>query len=381
LVLKYLKMFVKEIGIKMKAGENYVPSKVMGIYHEEVSRFPLLSAKEEVFHSKRNIASFTLRQIMYGKESNLDLKPREGLLECEPEEKLTEEQKQVQKEMIKEYGGYQLFDKETMLQFQKEGLIDIENTISNGEESRRVLIEHNLRLVGSIAMRYLGRGLFLQELIQEGNIGLIRSAKEYDWRKKSPSGNSNRFSTYATWWICKAISRAIEDSAREIRVPVHVLELIAKQRRVENDLEIEKGRQITDVELSEKLGVSPEELANIREVSNMEPISLESKISTDDGEERMLKENLKDPGEGVEEEAGEVLLTDEINELLKGNLTQREIRILEFRFGLNNVQRLTLDEIGRNFGVCRERIRQIEKKVLDQLREVPNVEHFKEYVA
>ena len=266
---------------------------------------------------------------------------------------------------LKEIGQIKLLTTEEELEL-------ADRIIEGDEEAKAILAESNLRLVVSIAKRYVGRGMLFLDLIQEGNIGLMKAVEKFDVEK------GFKFSTYATWWIRQAITRAIADQARTIRVPVHMVETINKLARVERQLTLELNREPSDEELASKMKLPVEKIREIYKI-RQEPVSLETPIGEED--DSHLGDFIPDETNmSPEDFAINELLKDEISDVLL-TLTEREEKVIRLRFGLEDGRPRTLEEVGQLFGVTRERIRQIEAKALRKLRHPSRSRKLKDYLG
>ena len=305
------------------------------MYLKEIGKVPLLSAEEEIELAKNMEAGAV------AKEKIAILKSRE--------ENATEEELAEIKEEIK----------------------NLQKDLDAGDEAKKRLAEANLRLVVSIAKRYVGRGMLFLDLIQEGNLGLIKAVEKFDYRK------GYKFSTYATWWIRQAITRAIADQARTIRIPVHMVETINKLIRVSRQLLQELGREPTPEEIAEEMKMPVERVREILKISQ-EPVSLETPIGEE--EDSHLGDFIKDDNVPVPADAATFTLLKEQLEEVLGTLTEREQKVLTLRFGLEDGRARTLEEVGKEFNVTRERIRQIEAKALRKLRHPSRSRKLKDYL-
>nr|WP_202420255.1 RNA polymerase sigma factor RpoD [Actinomadura rayongensis] len=307
-----------------RAGEGRAPtSDLVRIYLREIGRVPLLTAEEEVELAKSIEAGlFAADKLAH-------------IAVASPEER-----------------------------------VELQQLARDGNRAKQRLVEANLRLVVSIAKRYVGRGMLFLDLIQEGNLGLIRAVEKFDYTK------GFKFSTYATWWIRQAITRAIADQARTIRIPVHMVETINKLVRVQRALHQELGREATHEEIGREMGLPPARVAEIQRISQ-EPVSLQSPIGEEDSD---LGDFIEDSDAVVPIEAAAfILLQDQLGDILQ-TLSEREQRVIGLRFGLADGHPRTLEEVGREFGVTRERIRQIESKTLAKLRHPSRAQLLREYL-
>ncbi len=315
------KVLEKELEVALKAPTN----DPVRMYLKEIGKVPLLTAAEEVTLAKK---------IEAGEEASARLH-------------------------------------DTSVKLPREEKRRLQRTEQEGLNAKKKVVEANLRLVVSIAKRYVGRGMLFLDLIQEGNLGLIRAVEKFDYRK------GYKFSTYATWWIRQAITRAIADQARTIRIPVHMVETINKLIRVQRQLLQDLGREPTPEEIAEQMELTPEKVREILKVSQ-EPVSLETPIGEE--EDSHLGDFIEDVEAVVPVDAASFTLLQEQLEGVLDTLNEREKKVIQLRFGLTDGHPRTLEEVGREFGVTRERIRQIESKTLSKLRHPSRSQKLKDYL-
>ena len=305
------------------------------MYLKEIGKVPLLSAEEEI----------ELAQKM---EAGTVAAEKINILKGRMEEASDEEKEELKAEIK-----------------------DLQKEVDLGSDAKKRLAEANLRLVVSIAKRYVGRGMLFLDLIQEGNLGLIKAVEKFDYRK------GYKFSTYATWWIRQAITRAIADQARTIRIPVHMVETINKLIRVSRQLLQELGREPSPEEIAAEMNMPVERVREILKISQ-EPVSLETPIGEE--EDSHLGDFIRDENVPVPADAAAFTLLKEQLEEVLGTLTEREQKVLTLRFGLEDGRARTLEEVGKEFNVTRERIRQIEAKALRKLRHPSRSRKLKDYL-
>ena len=316
---------------------------------------------DETPESEDELLMFTDDEEVDGNEEEIDLKNIDLTV---PEGVSLEDPVRM---YLKEIGKVPLLTAEEEIELSKQ--MEIGGEV--GKQARQRLAEANLRLVVSIAKRYVGRGMLFLDLIQEGNLGLIKAVEKYDYRK------GFKFSTYATWWIRQAITRAIADQARTIRIPVHMVETINRLIRVQRQLLQELGREPSPEEIAAEMEIPVEKVREIQKVSQ-EPVSLETPIGEE--EDSHLGDFIQDENVQVPAEAAAyTLLREQLNEVLL-TLTDRERQVLRLRFGLDDGRARTLEEVGREFHVTRERIRQIEAKALRKLRQPSRSRKLKDYL-
>lgn len=332
---------IEEEDLNIDNIEGFIPDGVsledpVRMYLKEIGKVPLLSADEEIVYAQAmedgNAASEELEELKKKLEEATTAKEKNSL------------QKKISA---------------------------CEEKVAAGEEARSKLAEANLRLVVSIAKRYVGRGMLFLDLIQEGNLGLIKAVEKFDYHK------GYKFSTYATWWIRQAITRAIADQARTIRIPVHMVETINKLIRISRQLLQELGREATPDEIAAEMDMPVERVREILKISQ-EPVSLETPIGEE--EDSHLGDFIQDDNVPVPADAAAfTLLKEQLVEVL-GTLTDREQKVLRLRFGLDDGKSRTLEEVGKEFNVTRERIRQIEAKALRKLRHPSRSRKLKDYL-
>ncbi len=339
------------------------------MYLKEIGKVPLLTAPQEVDLARRieagELATSLIREI--DTEDKVDNKILKRILEHVVA---------IREHQIEKFGkiegigrskitkSYRAKNRDALIEF-------LRNVERDGQLAKKKLIEANLRLVVSIAKRYVGRGMLFLDLIQEGNLGLIRAVEKFDYSK------GYKFSTYATWWIRQAITRAIADQARTIRIPVHMVETINKLVRVQRALLQDLGREPTPDEIGKQMGIPPEKVREIQKVSQ-EPVSLETPIGEE--EDSHLGDFIEDADAVVPVDAASFILLQEQLEGVLHTLHEREKKVIQLRFGLLDGHPRTLEEVGREFGVTRERIRQIESKTLSKLRHPSRSQKLRDYL-
>lgn len=314
----------------------------------------LMSEGIDVFESVSTDEELTLETSKEKLDKEIELLTRlEGIESTDPV-----------RQYLREIGRVPLLNAEDEIEYAK-------RYEKNEKRAKDKLTESNLRLVVSIAKKYIGRGLTLLDLIQEGNQGLIRAVEKYDWRK------GFKFSTYATWWVRQAITRAIADQARTIRIPVHMVETINKLYRASRRLMQELGREPTPEEIGEEVELDAERVREIFKIAQ-ETTSLEAPVGED--QESILGDFIPDESQlSPVDQASKQLLKDHLDEVL-GTLSEREAKVLKLRFGLEATKQMTLEEVGRVFGVTRERIRQIEAKALRKLKHPSRRKKLQDYL-
>ncbi len=334
----------EEIDLELESLEDNIPDSdnsddPVRMYLKEIGRVSLLTAEEEINIAKRMEAG---------------AKAKDTKEELEKELEQVKEEREAAKRRKKKVADFDVAIEEI-----KEKIKAAEETMEDGKDAEQELSQANLRLVVSIAKRYVGRGLLFLDLIQEGNLGLLKAVEKFDYRK------GYKFSTYATWWIRQAITRAIADQARTIRIPVHMVETINKIIRINRQLLQELGREPSPAEIAARMDIQEDRVREILKISQ-DPVSLETPIGEE--EDSHLGDFIQDENVPIPADAtAQTLLREQLDEILD-TLTERERKVLTLRFGLKDGRARTLEEVGKEFNVTRERIRQIEAKALRKLR-------------
>jgi RNA polymerase primary sigma factor len=339
------------------------------MYLKEIGKVPLLNAAQEVDLARRIEAGelSTALQHHFEEEPKTDPKALKLVVE-----RVWEIRDHQQTAFGKVEGiGRERISKSYRPKTDQELLEWLHRVERDGQLAKKKLIEANLRLVVSIAKRYVGRGMLFLDLIQEGNLGLIRAVEKFDYSK------GYKFSTYATWWIRQAITRAIADQARTIRIPVHMVETINKLVRVQRQLLQDLGREPSPDEIGKVMGIGADKVREIQKVSQ-EPVSLETPIGEE--EDSHLGDFIEDSDAVVPVDAASFILLQEQLESVLHTLSEREKKVIQLRFGLVDGHPRTLEEVGREFGVTRERIRQIESKTLSKLRHPSRSQKLRDYL-
>ncbi len=326
-------------------GEHTLVDDPVKVYLKEIGKVPLLSGEEEIELAKQMLKGTEFQKMI-------------ALMDARNEGKEIAEEDQEMFELLPDA-------------FEQEELDAMNAEIAKGEKAKQRLSEANLRLVVSIAKRYVGRGMHFLDLIQEGNLGLIKAVEKFDYQK------GYKFSTYATWWIRQAITRAIADQARTIRIPVHMVETINRVMRASRQLVQELGRDPTSEEIAREINQPEEKVREILKIA-LDPVSLETPIGEE--EDSHLGDFIPDDDVPAPVEAtSQIMLREQLVEVLS-TLTPREAKVLELRFGLRDGRQRTLEEVGKEFNVTRERIRQIESKALRKLRHPSRSRKLKDFL-
>ena len=339
------------------------------MYLKEIGKVPLLTAAQEVDLARRIEAGEFATELR-------ELTEEEDRVDQKRLRLVTESVVAIREHQVEKFGKVEGIGRDRIGKSYKprtrEGLDDLLRRVErDGQLAKRKLIEANLRLVVSIAKRYVGRGMLFLDLIQEGNLGLIRAVEKFDYSK------GYKFSTYATWWIRQAITRAIADQARTIRIPVHMVETINKLVRIQRQLLQDLGREPLPEEIGRQMGIPADKVREILKVSQ-EPVSLETPIGEE--EDSHLGDFIEDSDAVVPVDAASFILLQEQLESVLHTLSEREKKVIQLRFGLLDGHPRTLEEVGREFGVTRERIRQIESKTLSKLRHPSRSQKLRDYL-
>ena len=339
------------------------------MYLKEIGKVPLLTAAQEVDFARRIEAGEFATALM----RDMDLTTR---VEQKQLVTIVESVVKIREHQVNSFGKVEGLGRETIAKTWRPKTRDatddfLRKVERDGQLAKKKLIEANLRLVVSIAKRYVGRGMLFLDLIQEGNLGLIRAVEKFDYSK------GYKFSTYATWWIRQAITRAIADQARTIRIPVHMVETINKLVRIQRQLLQDLGREPLPEEIGKQMGIGADKVREILKVSQ-EPVSLETPIGEE--EDSHLGDFIEDSDAVVPLDAASFILLQEQLESVLHTLSDREKKVIQLRFGLVDGTPRTLEDVGREFGVTRERIRQIESKTLSKLRHPSRSQKLRDYL-
>ncbi len=334
------------------------------LYLQEIGRVSLLSGEQEGEMARAIVQANLASEVLLGRETRRLLEEEEQL---PPDRRMPAEERKNREALIDqgEEAARKLDPKREL------STEELEDVVVEGDQARRRLTEANLRLVVSVAKRYIGRGMSLLDLVQEGNVGLLRAVEKFDYTK------GYKFSTYATWWIRQAITRALADQARTIRIPVHMVEMINRLARASRRLQQELGRDPTPQELADEVELPLEKVLSILKTS-MEPISLEMPVGQEEDShlgDFIEDQKIREP----DDEASRKLLREQLRQVLD-SLSEREREVLSMRFGLKDGHIHTLEEVGQAFGVTRERIRQIEVKALRKLRHPTRSKKLRDYL-
>ncbi len=341
------------------------------MYLKEIGKVPLLTAAQEVDLAMRIEGGEFSTELITAIDGQNKVDQKMFRRVTDSVARIREHQLDPEKRLRHEGVGRETISRTYRPKNRQETLDFLKRVERDGQLAKKKLIEANLRLVVSIAKRYVGRGMLFLDLIQEGNLGLIRAVEKFDYSK------GYKFSTYATWWIRQAITRAIADQARTIRIPVHMVETINKLVRVQRQLLQDLGREPLPEEIGQQMGVPAEKVREILKVSQ-EPVSLETPIGEE--EDSHLGDFIEDSEAVVPIDAASFILLQEQLESVLHTLSEREKKVIQLRFGLLDGHPRTLEEVGREFGVTRERIRQIESKTLSKLRHPSRSQKLRDYL-
>jgi RNA polymerase primary sigma factor len=341
------------------------------MYLKEIGKVPLLTAAQEVDLAMRIEGGEFSTALLISLDGNGKVDQKQFRRVVDSVVRIREHQLDPEKRLRHEGIGREKVSRTYRPKARSETIDFLRRVERDGQLAKKKLIEANLRLVVSIAKRYVGRGMLFLDLIQEGNLGLIRAVEKFDYSK------GYKFSTYATWWIRQAITRAIADQARTIRIPVHMVETINKLVRVQRQLLQDLGREPLPEEIGRQMGVAADKVREILKVSQ-EPVSLETPIGEE--EDSHLGDFIEDSEAIVPIDAASFILLQEQLESVLHTLSEREKKVIQLRFGLLDGHPRTLEEVGREFGVTRERIRQIESKTLSKLRHPSRSQKLRDYL-